>query len=166
MARRLRLVELDFAASAPLRLAFTAELAAPPNAVYRSLAQEVGSWPSWFTAVLSASPTGGGAGRTVRLRGGVRFRETVMAADPERRYAYRIDETNAPAVRAMVEDWSLSPAGPGTRVRWTMAVDGPAPLLTLMRLARPGVGRSFRDAMRRLDLRLTPARHPSPGTGR
>ncbi|MFF7178651.1 SRPBCC family protein [Streptomyces sp. NPDC008121] len=166
MARRLRLVETDFAALAPLRLVFTAELAAPPNAVYRSLAEEVGSWPSWFTAVVSATPTGGGTGRTVRLRGGVRFQETIMAADPDRRYAYRVDETNAPAVRAMVEEWSLSPAGPGTRVRWTMAVDGPAPCLLAMRLARPGVGKAFRDAMRRLDLRLTPARHPSRGSGR
>lgn len=166
MARRLRLVELDFASSAPLRLVFTAELAAPPVAVYRSLAEEVGSWPSWFPAVARAAPTGGGAGRTVRLRGGVRFQETVMAADPETRYAYRVDETNAPSVRAMVEEWVLSPVGPGTRVRWTMAVDGPAPYLLAMRLARPGVGRSFRDAMRRLDRRLTPARHPSPGTGR
>ncbi|MET9624090.1 SRPBCC family protein [Streptomyces sp. NPDC006464] len=166
MARRLRPVELDFVASAPGRLVFTAELAAPPGAVYRSLAEEVGSWPAWFTAVASARPTAGGAGRTVALRGGVSFQETIMAAEPDVRYAYRVDETNAPAVRAMVEEWILSPAGPGTRVRWTMAVDGPAPYLLAMRLARPGVGWSFRDAMRRLDRRLTPARHPSPGSGR
>ncbi|MDT9687446.1 SRPBCC family protein [Streptomyces sp. P9(2023)] len=166
MARRLRLVELDFAASAPVRLVFTAELAAPPSAVFRSIAVELGSMPSWFTAVTSAAPTGDGAGRTVRLRGGVVFQETILAHDPDTRYAYRIDETNAPGIGAMVEDWTLSPAGSGTRVRWTMAVDGAAPCLLAMRLARPGVGKSFRDAMRRLDRRLTPARHPSPGTGR
>ncbi|MFF5937967.1 SRPBCC family protein [Streptomyces sp. NPDC012508] len=166
MARRLRLVELDFVATAPVRLVFTAEVAAPPSAVFRSLAVELGSMPSWFRAVASAAPTGGGTGRTVRLRGGVMFQETILAQDPDTRYAYRIDETNAPGVSAMVEDWSLSPAGSGTRVRWTMAVDGTALYLFAMRLARPGVGRSFRDAMRRLDLRLTPARHPSPGTGR
>ncbi|MFG2640576.1 SRPBCC family protein [Streptomyces sp. NPDC048370] len=166
MARRLRLVELDFATSAPVRLAFSAELAAPPSAVFRSLAVELGSMPSWFTAVTSATPTGDGAGRTVRLRGGVVFQETILAHDPDTRYAYRVDETNAPGVSALVEDWALSPTGTGTRVRWTMAVDGGAPCRLAVRLARPGVGRSFRDAMRRLDRRLTPARHPSPGGGR
>ncbi|MFE5486071.1 SRPBCC family protein [Streptomyces sp. NPDC056527] len=166
MARRLRPVELDFATSAPVRLVFTAEVAAPPSAVHRSLAVELGSMPAWFAPVSSATPTADGAGRTVRLRGGIVFHETIMADEPDTRYAYRIDETNAPGVTAMLEDWTLSPAGSGTRVRWTMAVDGPGPCLFAMRLARPGVGKSFRDAMRSLDRRLTPARNPSPGTGR
>ncbi|WP_308368711.1 SRPBCC family protein [Streptomyces sp. ISL-36] len=159
-------MELGFADSAPVRLVFTTELAAPPAAVHRSLAEEVGSWPSWFRAVVSATPTSGGAGRTVRLRGGVLFQETIMSREPDRRYVYRVDETNAPGVRAMLEEWVLSPVGSGTRVRWTMAADGPPALVLAMRLARPGVGMSFRDAMRRLDRRLTPARLPSPGTGR
>ncbi|MER5962100.1 SRPBCC family protein [Streptomyces sp. NPDC002057] len=166
MARRLRPVELDFTASAPVRLVFTATLTAPPAAVFRSLAVEVGSWPHWFTAITSAVPTGDGAGRTVRLRGGVRFEETILAAEPEVRYAYRVDLTNAPGVTAMVEEWHLSPAGTGTRLRWTMAVDGAAPLRIGLRLAGPGVGLSFRDAARRLDRRLTPARPRSPGTVR
>ena len=166
MARLLRPVELDFTATAPVRLAFTATLAAPPSAVYRSVAVEVGSLPSWFTAVTSAVPTGDGAGRTIRLRGGIMFEETILAAEPDVRYGYRVDLTNAPGVTAMAEEWALSPAGKGTRMRWTMAVDGAAPLRLAFRLARPGLGMSFRDAARRLDLRLTPARPPSPGTAR
>ncbi|MFI9001969.1 SRPBCC family protein [Streptomyces sp. NPDC053541] len=166
MQRRLRPVELDFAESAPLRLVFSAELSAPPAAVYRSLAVELGSTPAWFTAVAAAAPTDGGAGRTVRLRGGIEFRETILASDPAARYAYRIDRTNAPGLTALLEEWVLSPAADGTRVRWTMAVDGNGPCRLALRLARPGVGRSFRDAMRNLDRRLTPARLPSSGTGR
>ncbi|WP_370410120.1 SRPBCC family protein [Streptomyces fradiae] len=166
MQRRLRPVELDFAESAPLRLVFSADLAAPPAAVYRSLAVELGSTPAWFTAVTAATPTDGGAGRTIRLRGGIEFRETILASDPAARYAYRIDRTNAPGLTALLEEWLLSPAADGTRVRWTMAVDGNGPCRLALRLARPGVGKSFRDAMRNLDRRLTPARHPSPGTGR
>ncbi|WP_405851952.1 SRPBCC family protein [Streptomyces sp. NBC_00090] len=166
MARRLRPVELDFTASAPVRLAFTATLAAPPPAVYRSVAVEVGSLPAWFTAVTSAVPTGDGAGRTVRLRGGITFEETILASEPEVRYAYRVDTTNAPGVTAMAEEWALSPAGKGTRLRWTMAVDGAAPFRFAVLLARPGLGLSFRDAARRLDRRLTPARPPSPGSAR
>ncbi|MFB7586056.1 SRPBCC family protein [Streptomyces sp. NPDC056169] len=166
MARRLRPVELDFTATAPVRLAYTATLAAPPSAVYRSLAVEVGSMPAWFTAVVSAVPTADGAGRTIRLRGGIVFEETILAAEPDVRYAYRVDLTNAPGVTALAEEWALSPAGKGTHLRWTMAVDGAAPFRLALLLARPGLGLSFRDAARRLDQRLTPARPPSPGTDR
>lgn len=153
MARRLRDVGLEFAESAPLRLAFSREVSASPEGVYRSLAEEVADWPRWFTALVLARETG--EGRHVRLRGGIFFEETVMAATAPERYAYRIDVTNAPGVTAMLEDWQLSPsASGGTVVRWTMAVDGPAPVRALMRLGRPGVGRSFRDAVARLDRRL------------
>ncbi|MEI5010367.1 SRPBCC family protein [Streptomyces sp. PmtA] len=155
MAHRLRPVELDFIESAPVRLVFTAEVRADPAAVYRALAEDVEGWPGWFTAITSARPTQDGGGREVRLRGGTRFRETIMSTEPGERYAYRIDETNAPGMRAMLEEWRLTPAGSGTRVRWTMAVDGTGPLRLLMRLARPGVGRAFRDAVRNLDHRLT-----------
>ncbi|HET6860100.1 MAG TPA: SRPBCC family protein [Streptomyces sp.] len=154
MARRLRPVELDFVGSAPVRLAFGAQLSAPPEAVYRALADDVEAWPSWFGALTYARPTDGGAGRQVGLKGGTRFSETVMAAEPDERYAYRIDETNAPAVRALLEEWRLTPHGTGTRVRWTFAADGPAPLRVALRVARPGLGHSFRDAMRSLDRRL------------
>ncbi|WP_171053201.1 SRPBCC family protein [Streptomyces marianii] len=155
MVHRLRPVELDFAESAPVRLVFTEELRAGPQDVYRALAEDVENWPGWFTAVTSARPTRDGRGREVRLRGGTRFRETIMSTEPGERYAYRIDETNAPGMRAMLEEWRLAPAGSGTRVRWTMAVDGAAPLRLLMGLARPAVGRAFRDAVRNLDRRLT-----------
>ncbi|MFJ3204140.1 SRPBCC family protein [Streptomyces sp. NPDC086989] len=198
MTRRLRPVGLDFIEDAPIRLTFTARTAAGPEAVYRALAEDVEGWPRWFGAVTLARPTHGGAGREVRLVGGTRFQETIMAADPERRYAYRVDETNAPGVRALLEEWRLHPAepgpgtgpdsgtgagagygsgpdsgagsgpgtgsgpgsGPGTLVRWTFAADGPAPFRLALACARPGLGHSFRSAVRALDSRLSP-RHPA-----
>ncbi|GAA2065591.1 SRPBCC family protein [Streptomyces albiaxialis] len=155
MARRLRPVELDFADTAPLRLSFTGDVGATRESVYRALAEEVADWPRWFSAVTEVTPADEGRGRFVRLRGGGFFRETIMAAQPVERYAYRVDETNAPGVRAMLEDWTLavSPSG-GTRLRWTMAVDGGPALRAALRLARPGVARSFRGAVRGLDARL------------
>ncbi|MFF9147642.1 SRPBCC family protein [Streptomyces sp. NPDC014861] len=166
MPRSLRPVELGFTATAPVRLAFEATLLAPPPAVYRSIAVEVGSLPAWFTPVASAVPLDDGARRTIRLRGGVRFEETILAAEPDLRYAYRVDLTNAPAVSALAEEWAMAPQGRGTRLRWTMAADGPAPFRAGMRLAAPGLGLSFRRAAALLDRRLTPARRPSPGTVR
>ncbi|MEU3505556.1 SRPBCC family protein [Streptomyces hundungensis] len=160
MARRLSSVELDFAESAPVRLTFTTRLAAAPGAVYRALAEEVADTPLWFPSVAAARPLDGGAGREVSLRGGVFFRETIMARDPGARYAYRIDETNAPGVTALLEDWRLRPAGSGTVVRWTMAGEGPALFRLAMRAAGPGIGHSFKGAMRKLDRHLAGTRTP------
>ncbi|MYT28800.1 MULTISPECIES: SRPBCC family protein [unclassified Streptomyces] len=154
MPRRLRPVPLDFAGSAPLRLVFTAEVAAPPKAVYAALADDVPGWADWFTGVARIAPTPDGRGREVRLTGGGRFRETIMAAEPAARYAYRVDTTNAPVLRALLEDWRLTPAGDGTRVRWTYAADGPALFRWLMPLARPALAHAFRRSLRSLDRRL------------
>ncbi|MFF4952968.1 SRPBCC family protein [Streptomyces chattanoogensis] len=154
MARRLRPVELDFTESAPLRLVFAAEAAAPPKAVYAALADDVAGWSDWFTGVSRAVSTDDARGREVRLTGGTRFAETVLAAEPDERYAYRVDTTNAPGLRALLEDWRLTPAGGGTRLRWTFAADGPAPFRLAMTLARPGLGRAFRESVRALDRRL------------
>ncbi|MEV0112750.1 SRPBCC family protein [Streptomyces sp. NPDC050844] len=157
MARRLRPVGLEFAESAPLRLIFAREVAAAPDAVYSALADDVTGWPEWFTAVTLCRPTDGGAGREVRLKGGTRFRETIVAAQPAQRYAYRVDETNAPGLRALLEEWQLTPAGTGTRVQWTFAADGAAPFRFAMKLGRAGMGRAFRDAVTALDRRLAAA---------
>ncbi|NEA01217.1 SRPBCC family protein, partial [Streptomyces sp. SID10116] len=132
MAHRLNPVGLDFVASAPVRLVFTREVSAPPEAVYAALADDVTGWPQWFAAVTLCRPTGGGTGREVRLKGGTRFQESILAADGPERYVYRVDRTNAPGLRALVEEWRLSPTaggtGPGTRVQWTFAMDGAAVL--------------------------------------
>ncbi|WP_156724617.1 SRPBCC family protein [Streptomyces apocyni] len=158
MARQLSPVGLDFVTHAPVRLVFAREIIAPPSAVFAALAEDVAGWPQWFKAVRMARPTDGGAGREVRLAGGIRFAETILAADPDERYAYRVDRTNAPGVRQLVEEWRLTPAGTGTRVRWTFAADGPAAFRLVLRAARPGIGRSFRSAVVALDRRLAAAR--------
>ncbi|WP_405884855.1 SRPBCC family protein [Streptomyces sp. NBC_01136] len=154
MARRLRPVGLEFAETAPLRLVFAREVTAPPEAVFRALAEDVPGWAEWFSAVTLARPTGGGTGREVRLRGGTRFQETVLVAKAPQVYAYRVDVTNAPGARALVEEWRLAPAGKGTLVQWTFAADGTAPFRLALKLGRAGLGRAFRQAVRALDRRL------------
>ncbi|MEU3526722.1 SRPBCC family protein [Streptomyces sp. NPDC038707] len=157
MARRLRPVGPDFVGTAPVRLVFGREAAASPEQVFHALAADVAGWPRWFAAVTSARATGGGAGREIRLRGGTRFAETVLVAKEPEVYAYRVDVTDAPGVRALVKEWRPAPQGTGTRVRWTVAADGPAPFRTALGPARPGVGQAFRNAVRSLDRQL--ARH-------
>lgn len=154
MAHRLRPVGIDFVETAPVRLVFAREVAASPEAVFRALAEDVAGWSEWFSAVALARPTGDGAGREIRLRGGTRFDETVLVAKSPETYAYRVDVTNAPGIRALVEEWRLTPAGGGTRVQWTFAADGAVAFRVVLRLARPGLGRAFRDAVTALDRRL------------
>ncbi|CAL9654952.1 hypothetical protein SUDANB105_06760 [Streptomyces sp. enrichment culture] len=155
MARRLRPVGLDFVERAPVRLVFAREISAPPDRVFHALADDVPGWAEWFPHVTSARPTPDG--RQVRLHGGTRFEETVLAAEAPEVYAYRVDVTNAPGVRALVEEWRLAPADGGTRVGWTFAADGNALFRAVLRPARGGLGRSFRQAVDALDRRLAGA---------
>ncbi|WP_372459357.1 SRPBCC family protein [Streptomyces huiliensis] len=148
--------------AAPLRLTFVGRTAAPPARIHHALAEDVTGWPRWFRAVTLARPLGGTGRRRreIRLVGGARFDETVMASDAPRRFAYRVDSTNVPFLRAVLEDWRLAPAGPsggGTLVRWTVALDAPLPVRCLALLARPALAHSFRGAVRALDARLAGA---------
>ncbi|WP_405875761.1 SRPBCC family protein [Streptomyces sp. NBC_00005] len=154
MARRLRPVGLDFVDTAPVRLVFAREVSAAPEAVFRALAEDVPGWAEWFTAVRLARPLDDGARREVLLTGGTRFEETVLAAKEAEVYAYRADVTNAPGMRALVEEWRLVAAGTGTRVQWTFAADGTGPFRLVLKAARAGLGRAFRDAVTSLDRRL------------
>jgi uncharacterized protein YndB with AHSA1/START domain len=154
MAHLLREMGLDFVETAPVRLVFTRETSAPPETVFRALAEDVPGWAEWFPAVTLARPSEDGTRREIHLKGGGRFEETILAAKSPEVYAYRVDVTNAPGARALVEEWRLSPAGTGTRVRWTFAADGTVAFRGLLRLARPGMGGSFRGAVTRLDRRI------------
>ncbi|MFF7070089.1 SRPBCC family protein [Streptomyces pseudovenezuelae] len=154
MAHQLRAVELDFIATAPVRMVFVQEMSAPPKAVHRALAEDVPGWEEWFSAVTLARSTGDGSTREIHLRGGGRFQETILAAEAPEVYAYRVDVANAPGARAIAEEWRLTPAGPGTHVRWTFAVDGTAAFRVVARVGRAGLGRAFREAVRTLDRRL------------
>ncbi|MEU8713119.1 SRPBCC family protein [Streptomyces sp. NPDC048663] len=152
MAHQLRPVGLDFVETAPVRLVFARETRAAPDTVFRALAEDVAGWSRWMTGVRSARPTEGG--REVRLRGGVRFAETVIASTAPEVYAYRVDTANVPGARAWLEEWHLSPYGTGTRVRMTFAMDGTAPFRAVCRLAAPGMGRAIREGIRALDAGL------------
>jgi len=155
MAHRLRPVGLDFVDTAPVRLVFAQEISAAPEAVFHALNDDVPGWAEWFAAVTHARSLDDGARRDIRLKGGGRFRETIIAAKEAEVYAYRVDVTNAPGARALAEEWRLIPAGTGTRVQWTFGADGTALFRFVVKAARAGLGRAFRDAVISLDRRLT-----------
>lgn len=150
--RQLRPVGVDFLGTAPVRLVFSVAVAASPDAIYRALAEDTESWPEWFGAVKSARSTA--AGRDIVLSGGLRFEETVLVAEPPKRYVYRADAVNRPGVRAIIEEWRVEPVpGGGSLVRWTVAVEPARAATGFLRLLAPALGVSFRGAMRKLDRR-------------
>ncbi|MFD3504039.1 SRPBCC family protein [Streptomyces sp. NPDC058678] len=155
MARQLRPVGIEFVETAPVRLVFAREISAAPGTVFHALAEDVPGWAEWFGAVTLARSCDDGTRREIRLKGGTRFLETVLVAKEAEVYAYRVDETNAPGPRALVEEWRLVPAGAGTRVQWTFAADGPAAFRLALTFARGGLGRAFREAVTSLERRLT-----------
>ncbi|WP_086563112.1 SRPBCC family protein [Streptomyces africanus] len=154
MAHRLRPVGLDFIAIAPVRHVSELVISAPVEAVYRAL-EDVPGWVEWFPQVTAARPVDGGKGRDIRLVGGLRFRESIIAAEAPEVYAYRVDVSSVPGMRAIAEEWRLAPAGTGTRVRWTFATDGTAAYRLAMKPVRAAQVKAFRDAVTALDRRLT-----------
>jgi hypothetical protein len=158
MGVRLRPVTTEFLESAPVRIVTEERLTSGPEVLFRELTDNASTWPTWFGAISRASytgppPYGVGAGRAVKLVGGIRFVESVLVWEEPRRFVYRIEETNLLGAHAWLEEWLLTPDGDGTRVRFTMAVEGHAVVELPMQAARSLVERSCRTAMRRLDAR-------------
>ncbi|MFC1421182.1 SRPBCC family protein [Streptacidiphilus cavernicola] len=157
--RRLRPVTDGFLEQAPVRIVVAARLRAQPGEVFRELTEDASTWPLWFRSVRTAGytgppPYGTGAGRAVTLRGGVHFVESVVGWEPPHRFVYRVEQTNLPGVQAWMEEWLTYPAeGGGTDLRFTMAIDAPPTVHAAVWPARPGIARSVRAAVARLDAR-------------
>lgn len=159
---RLRPVGLDFLDTAPVRMAFSAVLLAPPPTVYHALADETRNWPTWFAAVKDARPHGD-HGRLVTLSGGLRFEETVLAAEPPLRYAYRADSVNRPGLRALAEEWRIAPVADTSMVQWTVAAEASPAVTLFLRGFRPALRAAFRHAVHGLDRQCAV---PPPPAGR
>ena len=159
---RLAEVEIAFADDAPLRLVLHAEVAATPDQVYAALSDDPATW-TWFPGLqggrFPAGTNAVGDPREVRI-GGTTVAETILAADPGRRWAYRVDAMQIPIARALVEVWDLeevsetSTRPSATRIVYTFALD---PSRLSARTAGPTgavIAALFAKAARNLDRRL------------
>lgn len=154
-----RLVDLDFLDTAPLRLTFAGTLRAMPEAVFAAIADDVAALPRWYGAVAAAeyagaAPFGVGTRRRVKLVGGVAFHERIIAWDSPDRYAYRVERTTVPGIRAMADKWTIRWTPAGTRLAWTIAVDAALPAAAAFRASAPGIAVATRRAIGRLDRML------------
>jgi uncharacterized protein YndB with AHSA1/START domain len=149
----LRDVGLDFLDSAHTRMVFEALVPAPRQPVFAAITADPTTW-TWFPRVRGlpyrgTEPHGVGTIREIRTMG-ARYRETIVAWDAPSRWAYRVDETNFPIAKALVEEWTTEGHGGSTLVRWTFAID-PRPLFRIaLPLAPIVMRRVFERAMRNL----------------
>ena len=115
---RLAEIDLAFADDAPLRLVLHAEIAATPDDVYAALSDDPATW-TWFPSLQGGRFPGDSHGvgdpREVRI-GGTTIAETILAADPGQRWAYRVDAMQIPIAKALVEVWDLAEV-PATSTR-------------------------------------------------
>jgi hypothetical protein len=156
MARRVRHEELPFLTRAPFRQVHRGQVALPVDRVFAGLADRPESWPDWFSLARAchyegAPPHGVGTIRRLSLRGGIHARERMLAWDENRRLAYRIEEINAPGIRAFLEEWTLTPvAEDRTELQWLLAVDCTKPVALLLQAARRRIDHVFREGTRRM----------------
>ena len=160
MAFQLRKVGLEFVETAPQVLRYTATLDAGAPDIFAELSGDPANWRFWFPGLRDGSydsppPHGVGSLRRVNVLGAGTYRETIVAWDEPREWAWRVDRTTAPLARALVERWTLAPAGDSTDVTWTFAVDPMPWFAASLRVAPFVMERVFRTAMRRLEKRLT-----------
>jgi uncharacterized protein YndB with AHSA1/START domain len=153
--RALAPTDLAFFDDAPLRILARASLAAPPARVWAALA-DLASWPGWFPLMTTAAWTGAtiarvGAEREVALRLLGRFRERMIAWEPERRFAFTMIASTSPMARRLAEDYRLAPdGGGGSTLDWVFAAEPTA----LGRLARPALVPMMRGIFARAGRRL------------
>jgi uncharacterized protein YndB with AHSA1/START domain len=139
MPFQLRSEDLSFVERAPFVVRAEVSVPASPEAVWPAFA-DAAAWPSWFTGMKDAhytspAPYAVGSTRRVSVMGLVAD-ETILAFDPGKRFAFRVDSTNLPLLAALVEVVTLEPAGAATRVVYRQALEARAwsrPLLPLLR---------------------------------
>jgi uncharacterized protein YndB with AHSA1/START domain len=158
MAHRLRTVDLDFLNTAPHRFVFEANVPASRETVFGAISADPSTWTWWpghdEGRYETPAPHGVGSRRQMRM-GDSWYRETILAWDAPRRWAYRVDESADSLVEALVEEWIVEGDGDRSTVRWTFAVEPGADFEAAIGSAKTMIGDMFEQAMKNLDARLT-----------
>ena len=116
---RLAAVDLDYLRTAPRQVSQQVVVAGAPDAVFAVLTGN--RWPEWFPELEEMRwepdpPRAVGGKRYVHV-GPSRAHETLLAFEPARRLALRLDRSNLFVVKAMLVEFALSPvADQRTRV--------------------------------------------------
>jgi polyketide cyclase/dehydrase/lipid transport protein len=137
--------------SAPYLFRYEKTLAAPPAAVWESLASDesLSAWSSTVASVnwTSPRPFGIGTTREVALAPGlVRVRERFFRWDEGHGYSFAAVEANIPVFKTFAEDYVVEPHGPdgaSTRFTWTVAVEPKSAFALPFKLLAPVLKLAF-----------------------
>lgn len=156
----MRPVGPEFFDTAPLRSVHTEIVRRPASAVFAAVAGDPAGWGDWYPGFdhsgcwLTDGPLGEGSRRRVRMTG-VRFDETIIAWEPNHRFAFSVDRATAPIAYALAEDYVVTELpGPACVVQWTFALEPKPALTAARRLFDPFLAVLFRKSMANLEARL------------
>ena len=163
MRFRLREEDLSFVERAPLVVRAETSVDASPAEVWPALA-DAPAWTRWFAGMKDArytspAPHGVGSKRSVHVLS-LRADETILAFDPGKRFAFRVDAANLPMLDALVELVTLEAVGGATRVSYRQALEPKPWLGPLVPLLRRGMERGLRRGLAGLGPWLAAQRRP------
>jgi len=159
---KLRDVGPEFFENAPYRCVSTATLQAPPVTVFSALTDDPETWGDWNPGFSRSShyttspPHGPGSVREVTMAG-IRYVDTILDWEEAGHWSFRVSKAGAPFARALAEDYRIAPAGGGSTVQWTIAMEPRLALLAMRPLMDRFLPRYFKRAMANLDRRLASA---------
>jgi uncharacterized protein YndB with AHSA1/START domain len=135
--------QIDWIDQAPIRVQGSGSSSAPPEAVFAVLADHE-RWPEWFPRVTKAEVLGVGEGVGARRKvsvPGMAVEEEFIVWEPGTRFSFTATSARPALFRSLVEDCRLTARGDGgTDMTYTMYIDAPAVVRTLLRL----MGRALR----------------------
>ncbi|WP_328395601.1 SRPBCC family protein [Nocardia sp. NBC_00416] len=117
------------------------DIPAPVERVWDALVADdaLVSWSPVITAArwTSPRPFGVGTTREMTLGGILRLDERFYRWDEGSRMTFTVDAASIPGLSRFAEDITLLPLATGTRLIWTFALEGAAPLRPLLAAASP-----------------------------
>jgi len=161
MTHSLRTVDLDFLEKAPHRFLFEATIPASQETVFAAISDDPSTWTWWpgheGGAYETPPPHGVGSRREMHM-GESQYRETILAWDEPKRWAYRVDESADSLIDALVEEWIVEGYGDRSTVRWTFAVEAGSDMEAAIPAAQTMISNMFDQAMANLSSRLSGVR--------
>ncbi len=141
--------------TAPNKFVNELVLDATPDEVFAIFA-DIDQWPKWFKDIKRGAwdedgERGVGSRRTVYLRD-INVRETILAWDPGKRFAFCVTHASLPLSRNVVEDFRLEATDDGrARLVWTVGYDVRAFVVPFAFIIKMKFRRMFKRALASLD---------------
>lgn len=151
--REIQPLTLDEFDAAPFQVAASRVLKAPISAVFEELGDPSGWFPMMSSSMWVGRVGGVGSDRDVHVRTFGKFREHMIAWEPDQRVAFTMTRSNSPLVARMGEDFAIRREDGGTRLDWRMVIY-PKPIARpLQPVLQLVVGRMAAIAVKRLERR-------------